>query len=529
MAHPESRIPAWRRLGLALKNEDQSAVTAPEHHSSHSEEPQHAAKDTPDKFQSPVEPAVNGKSSNLGKRKHQSEPAEGHGENSKKTRTAREEDEKTNGVPDLGTPTITNSGINAVVESGTEGSPATQTARPKGDSNYRKKKSKPQKRRRDDYDDVQVEPTVTHAQSKHDHSVQPALSPDEPVSMNGQPTLLASTETELAPFATPQKHLTSNKHKSKHPPGSPPQTDRRKSVAFTPDTKTTDGNTGQDLFKKWVAEQKGTGPVSQPPEVSNFNLHSLIAEEEKAARKSGQLEKKQTTEEATPRSDNVEQSGSPAEKTTAITVSQTPPSRDEKTATPTTSKGKKKDPSIYISYLTQYHTNRNHWKFNKAKQNDVVDNALNVFRIPDEHSDALTEYVAGLKGAGVIERLKERCKAALKELDEQDAQNPIPMDDPETRKAAQEEALQERVTKERKRRKVEGDVESLLDHPNGDGYIRRLQRKRAEALLTALGRTAPVLPAVAQTNGFNPMLQNLAPPPRRDSQKRKRRGEVSSD
>ncbi|KAJ4372933.1 hypothetical protein N0V83_003224 [Neocucurbitaria cava] len=533
MADHGSRIPAWRRLGLALKNESQSGVAVPEHNSSHNASHHATAydakEDAQDMFKSPVEPAVNGKLSKLGKRKHQPEPAEDHGENSKKSRSSRK-DVEINGEPDLDSTMTTHSG-NAHVESRIADPRATETARPKGDPNYRKKKTKPNNRRRVDRDEAQV----SNSQPSYELSVNPT-SPDEPQSTNGRSTLLVSTETDhhdSAATATPPKQSKACKSINKDTSCSPPHTDRRKSVAFTPDTKTTDGNTGQDLFKKWVAEQKGTGPVSAPPEVSNFNLHSLIAAEEKAARRSGQLEK-QTTAEATPRSENTDQSELPAKQSIAPVISQAPNSCSDKSSATTTGtstpKGKKKkDPSVYLSYLTQYHTDRDHWKFNKAKQNDVVDNALNIFRIPVEHSEALIEYVSGLKGAGVIERLKDRCNALLKELGEQDAQNPLPMDDAEVRKAAQEEAQQERITKERKRRKVEGDVEGLLAHPHPDGYIRRLRRKRAEALLAALGRTAPVSPALAHTNGINPMMRKLASPPQRDSKKRKRRGEVSSD
>ena len=102
------------------------------------------------------------------------------------------------------------------------------------------------------------------------------------------------------------------------------------------------------------------------------------------------------------------------------------------------------------------------------------------------------------------------------------------MDDPADRKASQDEALQERIGREQKRRKTEGDVEGLTNHPHSDGYIRRLRRGRALALLAALSRTAPIIPA-PQTNGINPMMKVVAPPVR-DSKKRKRRvAESDSD
>ncbi|KAF1937673.1 hypothetical protein EJ02DRAFT_48437 [Clathrospora elynae] len=529
MAQDGSRLPAWRRLGLALKNEDQSGVAVPESQTSHREPQRVAAYDTQEPshghLQSPIELAVNGNSPSLGKRKHQQELAEEHGQHAKKSRIVPTEGE-TNGFAAHEAPIIPEAAsvkVETVIE---VPAPATGTAQPKGDSNYRKKKEKPKKRRREDQD-AKVNDTKRQAQLARGS----ALSPDQFVPASGRATLLASTEsnhTDVAPIATPQKHPKRPSHKDS---ASSPPTDRRRFVAFTPDTKTSDGNTGQDLFKQWVAEQKGTGAVSAPPEVSNFTLHSLIAEEEKAARKNGQLEKKEAIDNESSKSDSKEREEPRAAKPVPETQKATPkPSKTKSTpaisTASNTAKGKKKDPSIYIAYLTQYYTDRDNWKFNKAKQNDLVDNALSVFRIPDEHSEALVEYVSGLKGAGVIDRLQERCNATLKELDEQDIQNP--MTDEEARKAAQEEAEQERIAKERNRRNVEGDVADLASHTHGDGYIRRLRRKRAEALLNALGRAAPILPAHPPRDSSNPMMKNIAPP-ERDSRKRKRRLDISSD
>jgi hypothetical protein len=520
MAQHETRVPAWRRLGIQLKNEPHTGVAVPEHQTSQIE-PQHTSthagqQDTPEQFAPANDPTINGKPSKLGKRKHQPEPAEENGQNPKKSRTTV--NETTSG--ELPEPTIAE---NAAVEAVPQEVPVTKTGEPKGDSNYRKKKEKPNKRRKDT-----KEPQKHVSRAKTTSSPNAALSPDEPVPAKERATLLASTEldhTNSAPIAAPQK--LAKKTSIKDSSGSPPASDRRKSVAFTSDTKTTDGNSGQDLFKKWVAEQKGTGDVSAPPEVSNFALHSLIAEEEKVARKNGQLEDKPSTEEDPTNSKSTEAKAEPVPNPAVVEKAPTVKPQEKK-STPTTSappaKGKKKDPSVYIAYLEQYHTDHEHWKFNKAKQNDVVDNALNIFRIPNEHSEALIEYVAGLKGAGVIDRLRERCNATLKDLGEQDAQ----MDDEEARKVAQEEAEQERIAKERKRRKVEGDVASLAEHPYSAGFIRRLQRRRAEALLTALARAAPILPAITPKTAFNPMMDSIAPPTR-VARKRKRRGEISSD
>lgn len=199
----------------------------------------------------------------------------------------------------------------------------------------------------------------------------------------------------------------------------------------------------------------------------------------------------------------------------------------------TSTTSKKKDPARYLSYLTQYYNDRPNWKFNKAKQNDVLTNSLNIFRIPNEHSDALIEYVKGLKGGGVIDRLKERCNSTLEEIDAAEKQEASTMDDREARKGAQDEALQERLWRERKRRRLEGDIENMIDHPHSESYIRRLKRGRAQALLKALSLAAPA-PAPTkppQQGGARPnsALPGVSTVLKRNSQKRKRRADISSD
>ncbi|KAH8723368.1 hypothetical protein GQ44DRAFT_710174 [Phaeosphaeriaceae sp. PMI808] len=501
MADEGNRIPAWRRLGLALRNELQSGVTAPEPITSQSnlqnDAPYGEHGDSQDNIQSPVKPTLAGKSSKLGKRKHQhDEPAEQEVQTPKKCKPSTAH-VNSNETPFTDSPLISQSNNAKVQTSWSE--PSTSEA--KGDPNYRKKKAKPNKRR--NYEDSQVNHT------------QPALSPDIVLSEQEQPTLLASTETThqvLAPTATPQRQRETSRGSNKDPSGSPSGIDRRKSVTFTPDTKRVDGNSAQNLFKKWVAEQKGLHTETSARKIEDQVPRSTGSGEGTKAEKVEAQQKKETKK--------IDSASN--KKTPTKTAHDQPATTNP---TPGSPKGKKKDPSIYISYLTQYHTNRDQWKFNKAKQNDVIDNALNIFRIPEDHSEALLEYVQGLKGAGIIDRLRSRCEATLKDMKDQDAKDPS-MDDSAARQAIQDEALQVRIAKERKRRKVEGDVENLLDHPHSDGYIRRMQRSRAEALLGALGRTAPILPAT-NTNGINPMLKHVAPV--RDSKKRKRRGGVSSD
>jgi hypothetical protein len=521
MTEAASRVPAWKRLGLALKNEAQAGVAAPEPTTTQiplrHQAPYDSSIGTHHHVDAPIEPAVSGSPSKLGKRKHQLDAAEQHHQTAKKGKTSATEPEAnlaaTIDAPATAEVHVTKTQITAP-------EPLAQVSGPKGDPNYRKKKEKPNKKQKRNHEDTRAKPPPPQIKANHDRS---ALSPDAVApSNNDRRTLLASTEIleqSLAPATTPPRHRESSFLSNRTTSGSPGAISRRKSVTFTPDTKRVDGSSGQDLFKKWVADQKDIDAFFDAAE-AQANSRPTSAPRVPAGEK--QEEKPREQHLKAPSTDGPK-SQNHTESTTTSAVPQDN-STVAATTTPVT-KGKKKDPSIYIAYLTQYHNDRPHWKFNKAKQNDVVDNALNIFRIPDEHSEALLEYVQGLKGAGVVERLTKRCEATITDIDEADAKDSS-MDDTAARKAIQDEALQARVAKEQNRRKVEGDLEGLAEHPHSDGYIRRLRRKRAEALLTALGRAAPILPAT-HANSINPLLKNVAP--MRDSKKRKRRGDISSD
>ncbi|KAF3041268.1 hypothetical protein E8E12_000468 [Didymella heteroderae] len=515
-----TRIPAWRRLGLALQSEAQSGVAAPELATSYGGENKpvaapEAVTESHGPAESSIKPAQNGKSSKLGKRKHEQE-ATGESEptSTKKSRTVA-------GTTKIQEDTFFEAPIvskeDHVMPDSTTDEPSSTPA--KGDPNYRQGKKKKPK----------LTPKDRKKLAQQKVQEESAPSPAEAVPLRTKATLLASTEIDHSPapsFSTPTKHHPILRDRSKDSSGSPPRTDRRKSVAFTPDTKRVDGDSGQTWFKKWAAEQKGEDPeaIAQP----SFTSAPATTDEPKEAAKIEKREKKTKKDKAVVKEKEAAAfAASAAAKDEYAEPIEQPvdsPKDSKKQAAPV--KGKKKDPSIYISYLTQYHNDRDNWKFNKAKQNDVVDNALNIFRIPDEHSEALLAYIKGLKGVGVIERLKEKTLATIKELDAEDAKAPADMD-AGAHKAAKEAALQERVAKEKKRRKVEGDAATVADHPHSDAEIRRMRRSRAEALLSMLGRTAPILAAPKPTTSINPMMQNLASQDR--ARKRKRRTDISSD
>lgn len=553
------RIPAWQRLGLKLHKSDQSTSQNGLHLAEHrNDTPAGEGRDSLNSLHPSVEPPGQS-ASKLGKRKHREHPAEGEGESLRKSKKEpRTGNASLNAVPtsvdENAQQELQNYAVvPGVHDASTPGLAAAALSRdnlqkPKGDPNYRRKKGR-----------RQVEETK-HLQTVNHMPFRPSLSPGQPDLAADEATLVVSTETDFPPSpTTPQKLLktqTSARQDSNTKlSSSPSRTDRRKSVTFTPDTKTTDGNSASNLFKKWVQDQNGPGAEFTQAEVAQFappptlhpaNQSSPSTPTTKEDRKAKRAEKKAKQSSKNSSKGNVEPDHSSSQGVDAHRSERSPPSTAPvpKTAKhgqeQTESKikegqpvGKKKDPSRYLNYLTQYHTDRPNWKFNKAIQNDIIDNCLNIFRIPDEHAEALIEYVKGLKGAGVVERLKQSCKNTIAEIDTANEQETSAMDDPDVRKAAQEEALQERLSKERKRRRVEGDVENMSQHPYPDGYVRRLKRARAETLLTALNIAAPV-PAASplQVNGTaglgtshkRSLIQRKLPP-----KKKLRTTAVSSD
>jgi hypothetical protein len=521
-------IPAWKRLGLKLNRGDQSGDTAPdlngiqnlEHSPSGasiaSRKSGNNSHDQIGSGQDETQP--------LGKRKHQS-PAEEHGQTSKKTKTGNEQ-EHSNGVAA--------NNVAALVAQEVKTKPlsieglAADSPRPKGDPNYRNKQkgqriSRSIEGAASEPYQGNGQPVTTKTTNRKPLDPEPRSGthpkqfrgksplPQEAGAIENAPTLLVSTEGNFAPshsVTTPEPASRLDKPTPNHAIKSPSVgADRRKSVTFTPDTKTRDGNSAANFFKKWVAEQKSGSDDFSQAEVAQFTPPPKVH----------------------PANDI---GSSPVVTSQFTSPSKVHPAADTGPSPVVTSKSKKKDPSIYLSYLSQYHNDRSNWKFNKAKQNDVLDNAFNIFRIPDEYIDAFVEYVKGLQGAGVIERLKQRCHTTLTELDKAEKEVPSTednMEDQAGRRAAKEEALEERIAKERKRRQTDADVEGLAGHPFPDGYIRRLKRRRVEALRKALGVAVAVAATPAPPVLTNGPATSDSTAALRNPRKRKSRTEVSSD
>ncbi|KAF2224064.1 hypothetical protein BDZ85DRAFT_260333 [Elsinoe ampelina] len=70
----------------------------------------------------------------------------------------------------------------------------------------------------------------------------------------------------------------------------------------------------------------------------------------------------------------------------------------------------------YVQYLEQFHADRANWKFNKSKQNDILKNIWNTYRIPPSHNNALVAYIKGLQGQAARKRISDEAKARLHKI-----------------------------------------------------------------------------------------------------------------
>ncbi|KAK5120661.1 hypothetical protein LTR85_006019 [Meristemomyces frigidus] len=226
---------------------------------------------------------------------------------------------------------------------------------------------------------------------------------------------------------------------------------RRKSVAFTPDTKADDGFSAQRIFKEGPSDEP-TASTDQEPEQPS-----------PSSTKSTKKEKKRSKQQQA------------APVTNGASATQTAQAEQVE----------KKEVPEYIRYLQQYYSEKASWKFNKNKQKDVLKNLFNIYRIPPEHNPALVAYIAGLQGIAVQHRVIEDAEDVLKKLlEKQERGAEIEgMDSQAARKAAYEAALQREIEKLER----SGAGRSEYDEQQLQEIRQDVERgKRADAVLAEL-------------------------------------------
>ncbi|KAF2726232.1 hypothetical protein K431DRAFT_299328 [Polychaeton citri CBS 116435] len=190
---------------------------------------------------------------------------------------------------------------------------------------------------------------------------------------------------------------------------------RKKSVSFTAETKEEDGSSATTLSKAWFSQQQPEQPQlpATPPKKT--------ADSTKVTTETG----RQNT--ALDRTHSAQQ---PQKKKRAKDRSKSSPQEPE---------------PAYVKYLATFHTDKQSWKFNKSKQNDLLKNIWNVYRIRPDYNDALYSYIAGLQGAAAAKRLHEGAENVLSDITKTQKTNVESMESSAARKAAYEAALERQI------------------------------------------------------------------------------------
>ena len=217
----------------------------------------------------------------------------------------------------------------------------------------------------------------------------------------------------------------------------------QKSVSFTPDTKTEDGESTRQLFQTWTQEQKAKDSTFQPEKLGEA-FRSVVSEA------------------------TVSTEPTPTKKTK---------SRKGKSAGGKAGDKAPKDQAYIgplLAYLLQHHQSRASWKFNKAKQTHLMRHLFDYSHIPAQHDPALAGYIAGLQGDAVRRRVREAARAILNGDDEIAAERSTAMQTDVEHKAEEKKAASEDGFRR---------PEPARESPDP---AKALRRHRADAILCAL-------------------------------------------
>ncbi|QDS70602.1 hypothetical protein FKW77_000325 [Venturia effusa] len=152
----------------------------------------------------------------------------------------------------------------------------------------------------------------------------------------------------------------------------------------------------------------------------------------------------------------------------------------------------------YISYLQQFHFARKDWHFNKGRQTALLKNVFNVFRVPEEHEDALVAYLKGLQGQAARDRLIETANQIL-----ESTKGAVDTDDTmseSTHEEAREAALKKHLKDAKGRLRDEAAEE---DSVSDDRFLLLRKRARADVVLKGLDASQPSMapkPALSTGN-----------------------------
>lgn len=259
---------------------------------------------------------------------------------------------------------------------------------------------------------------------------------------------------------------------------------RGKSVSFTPDTKTGDGDSVKGLYKTWIAKQIATDPCFNPSTISPA-LRSIIPSTiVSPGSPSAIISTSTSNSDATARANKK-------------------PTKKIKTRLPKTSSDS--GPSRFdpvLTYLTTHHVSPQTWKFSKSHQNQILKHLFSLKHIPPSYDSALRPYIRGLKGTSARSRVRKDALAIREEDEKWLESEPSESERMENETVAQCNARRRRdyeaavarmkQTLEEKEDERE-ERESELLGENKEWEERCQKRRRAEILLWGIGEEDEVV------------------------------------
>ncbi|RAL65865.1 hypothetical protein DID88_005528 [Monilinia fructigena] len=325
------------------------------------------------------------------------------------------------------------------------------------------------------------------AQNSSDSNPQPSIAEPPKEIETGNRKRPRDTELEHEASAKKLKNLNSNPTSEPQRPIAPdsittPKTTRKKSVTFTPETKSQDGDSIKQLYLGWVADQKAQddffyGPSTTQafetpvPTIVEEQFDTTLPEKERRVKR---VKKAKSEEKA--KNDTTEKDSKPQKSV-----------KKSKVSKPTAA------PRPFLAYLRQYHESKETWKFNKNHQNHLLKHAFNVEVVPSDHAYLLYEYVRGLQG-GVRKRLRDEALSIKVKDREADASGfPATMVESNKRQREYDIAINEYVASmtaagaSREMGYEEGVLMGLSDAAMAP---RMAKRMRAEQILAELGSSS---------------------------------------
>ncbi|EPQ64649.1 Bgt-3025 [Blumeria graminis f. sp. tritici] len=176
---------------------------------------------------------------------------------------------------------------------------------------------------------------------------------------------------------------------------STPTSTQGKLVKFTPDTKIDDGDSIKRLYNSWAADQKPHSAIFNPKSSKGKQNSSQVSDPSK----NNDINLEETGK-------NSKGSKRPkGKKNTSSPLNVLKPSKSSTSDTTETSKI-----PPFLSYLEQYHNNRETWKFKKNHQSQLLQHIFDPKFVPSDHIHLVYDYIKGLQGL-VRTRLRDTALA----------------------------------------------------------------------------------------------------------------------